>query len=425
MAASSTAPAPPRPGRPPVPPTWRQALRIAGNDLRRRVRDRSLLIMSVLAPIVLGMIVGFAFGGGFSFSATIGVADEDGSRVSRQISQALISEVTSDGVDTGSSASGADAPEVGLELEPVEPDGVRELVEDGTVDAVIVLPAGLGDAVQAGSPVTLGVVGHPGRTLSAAIAQAVADSIAAQIAATRLAVAAAVVSGQQSGQPVDPAQVAADARDLASPLQVQPTDVRSTFSVIGYFAPAMAMLFLFFTLGAGARSVISERNEGTLQRVRAAPVTSGAVLLGKTLAVLVQGLLSVFTIWAVTSLAFGVDWGDPLGVAAVLAAVVVSIAGIALLITGLARTENQADGLTTIIALALAVLGGSFFFGGAGAVAALKPFTPNGRALLALTELSAGEATLFDVLPSVLGLLAVGLLTGAVGLVALRRKVAL
>jgi ABC-2 type transport system permease protein len=110
-------------------------------------------------------------------------------------------------------------------------------------------------------------------------------------------------------------------------------------------------------------------------------------------------------------------------VAAVLASVVVSIAGIALLITGLARTENQADGLTTIVALALAVVGGSFFFGAAGAVALLKPFTPNGQAMIALTELSAGEATLLDVLPSVALLLVIGLVSGALGLMALRRKV--
>ncbi len=422
MATTSRPPAPPLTGRPPVPPTWRQALLIAGNDLRRRIRDRSLLIQGVIAPIALGLIVGLAFGGGFSFSATIGVADADASSVSQQISRSLTSgEATSDVGD----GSGEASEESGLVFEPVEAAGVRGMVEDGTVDAAIVLPAGLAQAVQDGSPVTLGVIGHPGRTLSSAVAQAVADSVAAQIGATRLAVAASVAAGQQSGQPVDPAQVAQAARGVTSPLQVLPTDVRSTFSVIGYFAPAMAMLFLFFTLGAGARSVISERREGTLQRVRAAPVTADAVLLGKTLAVLVQGLLSVFTVWAVTSLAFSVDWGDPLGVASVLTAVVVSIAGIALLITGLARTENQADALTTIIALALAVVGGSFFFGAAGVVAVLKPFTPNGQAMLALTELSAGEATLLDVLPSVLGLLAVGLVTGAVGLAALRRKVVL
>lgn len=418
MATTTAPPGPSAPARS-APSTWRQALLIAGNDLRRRFRDRSLLIQGVLAPIALGLIVGLAFGGGFTFSSTIGVADADGSAVSQQIARALVSGAAT--TETGDTAEASSEPT--LVFEVVDTDNVREAVDDGAVDAAIVLPAGLGAALQTGAQVTFEVVGHPGRTLSASVAESVADSIAGQIGATRLAVAASVAASGQAGRSVDPAALATAAQTVTSPLQVAPTDVRSDFSVIGYFAPAMGMLFLFFTLGAGARSVVSERREGTLQRIRAAPVTGDAVLVGKTLGVLVQGLLSLGTVWAVTSLAFAVDWGDPPGVAGVLVGVVVSIAGIALLITGLARTENQADALTTIIALALTVVGGSFFLGAAGAVAVLKPFTPNGQAMLALTELSAGEATLGDVLPSVLLLLAIGLVTGAIGLAALRRKV--
>ena len=33
-----------------------------------------------------------------------------------------------------------------------------------------------------------------------------------------------------------------------------------TFSVIAYFALGMAMLFLFFIIGDGARSIVAERN---------------------------------------------------------------------------------------------------------------------------------------------------------------------
>ena len=399
-----------------VPSTWRQALRIAGNDLRRRVRDRSLLIQGVIAPVALGLIVGLAFGGGFSFSATIGVADADGSRASGQVVDALVAgSPTADGGQDDSAPS--------LVFEPVDAAEAGDLVEDGTVDAAIVLPEGLGAA--AGEPPPFGVIGHPARPLATSVAEAVADSVAAQGGSSRLAVATAqAVDGQRPGQ-VDVEAVAEAAAATGSPLQVEPTDVSSSFSVIGYFAPAMAMLFLFFTLGAGARSVVTERREGTLARIRAAPVTGNAVLVGKTLAVLVQGLLSVLTVWAVTSVVFRVNWGDPAGVAAVLVAVVVSIAGVTLMITGLARTENQADALTTVVALTLAVIGGTFFFGAAGVVAVLKPFTPNGRAMLALTELSAGEAGLADVVATVGVLLLIGLVTGAVGLAGLRRRVVL
>ncbi|MDH4158840.1 MAG: ABC transporter permease [Actinomycetota bacterium] len=390
--------------------TWRAAWLIAGNDLRRRVRDRSLLIQGVLAPVGLGLIVGVSFGGGPSFSATIGVADATGGSA---IAAAVVDSLTS-GDATGDDG---DLAFVAVDAADVRPD-----VTDGTLDAALVVVGSPENAVYGTAPVRIDVVGSAGSVLSTSIAESVASSVAASLRTTKLAAGTTVTLTDAT--PGEAEQVFAAAQGLTPAVVVDPQDVQSNFSIISYFAPAMAMLFLFFTIGTGARSVISERREGTLSRIRAAPVSDDAVLVGKTLGVVVLGSISLATVWAVTALAFGVDWGDPVGVAAVLFSVVIAIAGIALFVTGIARTENQADAMTTIVALGLAVLGGSFFFGASGLVARLKVYTPNGQALNALTELSAGEGALLDVLPTVLLLLLVGVVTGAVGVAALRKKVA-
>lgn len=393
--------------------TGRAARLIAANDLRRRVRDRSLLIQGIVAPIALGLIVGISFSGGASFTTTIGVADDAGSSpIAVAIVQSLVSGAATDGDGDGAS----------LTFVELDPSDVRAAVSDGDVDAALVVAGMPENSISGGEPVRIDVVGDASSPLSQSIATSVANSVAAHLRTTTIAAGTLVTL--QSPSPDEAARIYAAAQRLDSALTVEPTGVSSSFSIIGYFAPAMAMLFLFFTIGAGARSVITERREGTLARVRAAPISDASVLIGKTLGVFVLGVLSLATVWAVTALGFGVDWGDPLGVAAVLLGVVVAIAGISLSISGIARTENQADALTTIVALALAVLGGSFFFGASGVVSTLKRFTPNGQALDALTELSAGEAGLGDVAPTVLLLLAIGLVTGGVGVVTLRKKVA-
>ena len=62
-----------------------QALLIGRLDLRRRLRDRSILVQVFLAPIVLALIVGGAFGGGSGgLSATIAIADADATAASAQ-----------------------------------------------------------------------------------------------------------------------------------------------------------------------------------------------------------------------------------------------------------------------------------------------------------------------------------------------------
>jgi ABC-2 type transport system permease protein len=135
----------------------------------------------------------------------------------------------------------------------------------------------------------------------------------------------------------------------------------------------------------------------------------------------VLGMTSLLTVWAITALGFGVDWGDPLGVLLVITSVVVAIAGISLIITGLARTESQSEALTIVFALVLNVLGGSFLYITTGFLASVRPFTPNGRALMAFTDLAAGNASAADVLPAALILLAVGAVTGTIGLVGIRK----
>jgi ABC-2 type transport system permease protein len=199
--------------------------------------------------------------------------------------------------------------------------------------------------------------------------------------------------------------------------------VQGTFSVMAYFAPGMAMLFLFFIIGEGARSIVAERREGTLARILAGPVSPSAVLLGKTVQVLVVGVVSMSAVWLVTWLAFGASWGDPLGVLLVIVAAVTAICGFSLLITGLARTENQADALTTIVALLFAIVGGTFFYGAAGPLTTLQRFTPNGQALAAFVDLSAAQASVVDVLPRILALLGIGVVMGVVGLLTVRTKV--
>ena len=379
---------------------WRHVWLIAANGLRRSVRDRSILIQAIAAPILIALVVGAAFGSGFSLNVTVGIRDADGSDISRQIAQGL----------TG---AGGD----GIAFSAVDTDPEAAL-DSGAYDAVIVLPRGLSDSVLSGEPAQLDVVGEATDPLAQSVAESVAAGVAANLQTARVTAVAASAAGVS-----DPGAAIQRAVTAPPPLTVEQGEVTGTFSVMAYFAPGVAMLFLFFIIGNGARSIIEERREGTLPRILAAPVSAGSVLLGKTVGVLIVGVVSMTLVWLVTWLGFGAYWGDPIGVFLVIVAAVVAIAGISLLITGLARTENQADALTTIVALLFAVAGGTFFYGASGVLSNLRLFTPNGQALSAFVNLAAAKADVIEVLPQVLLLTCIGVGCAAVGLLALRKKV--
>ncbi|MFN8039668.1 MAG: ABC transporter permease [Acidimicrobiales bacterium] len=385
------------------------ALVIARNDLRRRVRDRSFLVQGLLAPIVFAAIIGLAFGGGFDVKARIGIADADGTPMSRAIAEGLV------GADAGGAVSFVAVPAGDAEAQ----------LAAGEVDGVIVLPAGFGAAVDRSQPVDLDVLFDPNKRVSGDITRAVADGIAARVNAARLAVATALATGTPPDAATLP-RLVQDAQGVQLPITVELGEVQGRYSPVAYFAPSMAILFLFFTLGAGARSLIRERDDGTLARIRSGPISDSSILLGKTGGVLVLGLASLVVVWLVTVVVFRVSWGDPVAVVAIILATVFAVSGISVLITGLARTDAQADGMVSMVAFVLALLGGNFLAPGTlpPLFEKLSLLTPNGWALRSFTRIGSAGAGLVDVLPAVGVLVAIGLVCGTVGMGALRRKVA-
>ena len=386
----------------------RGAATIAGLELRRRLRDRSLVIQGVLAPLLMAFIITAAFGsGGDRFEASIAIADDDRSPLSDQVVAALFA-IQSDPLRLIATGDGEDA---------------RRLVEDERADAAIVVPDGFGAAIERNQPLPLTVIADPSRALVGSIAEAVATGIGARIDGTRLAVATALEAGA-----TDPAALAAAAASLEPAIGID-NDFGSgddELDLGAYFGPSMAILFLFFTIGGVARSLLAERQIGTLARVRAAPVSNSAVLAGKSMAMLVLGLLSVLVLWAATAVLLGADWGDPGAVVVLSVATVVAVAGVGAVVAALARTDAQAESLTAMVAFTLALVGGNFL--GPGSKPALLErlalLTPNGWALRGFTELSIDGSGLDAIVGPVAVLLAIGAVGAVVAGTRFRRVLA-
>lgn len=391
-----------------LPSSPHQTLLIARLDLTRRLRDKSILLQVFAAPLLLAVIVGGAFGGGgANLDATILIVDADRTPTSQAVTTSITSASDAAGGLQFTAQSGDEA-------------AANAAVASGSAGAAVLIPAGFTAAVAAGQPAELVVVGDASTPIVTGVADSVAAGISTRLHAAYLGSATAAQTAQATGRALDPAAVATA---LSAPPAIALVDERlsNNFNIISFFAPGMAMIFLFFVMGTTARSVLTERREGTLPRILASPTTPTAVVLGKALAVFVLGMLSMLTVYVATTLLFGVNWGDPIGVLLVITSVVIAIAGISLIVTGLARSEEQAQALTIIGSLVLALLGGTFVYTASGPLAAARNFTPNGQALMAFIDLSAGEAAWTGILWRVAIIVAIGVVTGLIGLVAIRR----
>ncbi len=186
----------------------------------------------------------------------------------------------------------------------------------------------------------------------------------------------------------------------------------------------MAIMFVFFATQYGALAVLGERHVGTLNRLLAAPIRPSSVIIGGALAGLALGALAMTVLVLATTLVGHATWGPPPLVALLIGAAVIAATGISALVATLARTVEQAGGLNAIVALCMAAVGGVFIplSQAPEILTRIALVTPHAWFLRAIDSLALPGANLGDILPSVLVLVAMGAVTGAIGLARARRS---
>lgn len=358
----------------------RFALLIAAKDLRQRLRDRSAILIGLVVPLVLGLIFSATLadvsGGQLRFDYA--VVDEDGGH----IATAFVDEVLG-----GAARAGV----VRLRT-AATPEAGRRLAERGDVAAAFVLPRGFSAAVTAGRRAEIRVFGNPDASIGVVVARSLADAFATDAGSVQLAVATVATATAVT----DPALLARLGRQAsATPNPVVIDDISATRRELEpetFFAAGMAVFFLFFTVQFGISSIIEERRDRTLARILAAPVRSGAILVGKLLTSFVLGVVSMAVLAVTTGAVLGASWGDPVGVGVLIVAGVLAATAVMALVATLARTPEQAGYWQSIVALVLGMLGGSFFpvAQAGGLIETLSLMTPHAWFLRGLGELAGG-----------------------------------
>jgi ABC-2 type transport system permease protein len=392
-----------------------KAIVIGLKDLRLRLRDRSAIIIAFIAPLVLATIISFAFGNEDQpFETTYGLVDLDQSEISKSFATG-IRQIPSlrDAITLKPIASETDA---ATQLGKLE------------ITAGLVIPPGFGEAVSTAAATEVRVLRSSDAPIAGEIAEALASGFTSEINAGRLSIQTAVTAGALA-RPGAPDLNALVQKAIEGRIPITLSDgqigVRQV-TPADYFGPAMSIFFLFFTVQFGAISLITERREGTLNRLLAAPIKPASVVVGKVLSSFVLGLLSIGAMIAATSVFLDAKWGDPLAVAALTIAIVFAAMGITGLLITFAKTQEQAGGFGAMAATGLALLGGNFvqITDAPAIIRRLSLLTPNGWALRGFYDLAAEGGGITSIFPALGAVIAFGIVTGAAALFFGRRLIA-
>jgi ABC-type multidrug transport system permease subunit len=154
-------------------------------------------------------------------------------------------------------------------------------------------------------------------------------------------------------------------RVMSDLLPVQREDLRPegrqaqiTYQV-SHAVSGIGVMMLMFSLVGFGRSLLEERDRGALRRLIAAPIDSRAILLSKFLGTFLIGMLLLGVLFAFAALVFDLDILSRLDTLLVVSlATAGACTAFAMLVAAWARTDKQADGVSTLAILLMASIGG-------------------------------------------------------------------
>ncbi|HLI56005.1 MAG TPA: ABC transporter permease [Actinomycetota bacterium] len=317
-----------------------KALDIAGTSIRRVTRDRTALFFLIVLPIVVIVIIGVTVRGFSTFR--VGVVDLGAGAAGRQVTAAM-----------------TEARDLSVR-HYVTVSSAAQAVATGEISAAVVLPAHMDPDLRAGRNVAVGIISERTNTVQQAAVEALTSVVSHQGSRVQAAqFAAAQVQGTTFNSGL---AWAIQLQHSLPALGITSHPVVSTANVLpegfDYSAPTELVLFVFLSALAGGAHIIDSRRLGIYERVAAAPVSAGSVILGEMLGFAAIAVMQSLLIVGVGALVFGVSWGNPLA-AGVLLAVWALVGAAAGMLSGtLFRTPEQASAIGPVVGIGFAMLGG-------------------------------------------------------------------
>ncbi len=321
-------------------------IRVAGAvilaNLLRLARDRVGLAFIVAIPFLLIAVIGATMPEDGSARPVGLLVVAPGERADA-VAQALADEAT---------------------LEPVRyasEDEVRGAVRRGRVGAGVIVRATDGHDVSPGASTgatDVRVLTDPSRPPDAAVRAGIDRAVRTAALAQRSADFVAAETG------LDGEAAAAATRSLPDfgGTEVHAATVGSgnvpATTGTAFVAPAYLVLFLFINTLVAAWGLPADRASGLARRMRATPAGTPGLVLGEAGYRYLVALLQAAVIIGVGSVAFGVQWGDPLAVFAIVALFAWVATAFAMALGSLVRTADQATSIAPPLGIALGMLGG-------------------------------------------------------------------
>ncbi len=283
-------------------------------------RDRAALFWTLAFPILFIVLFGAIFSGNNGVNYTVGLVNEDSGPVGGALTSTFKG-ITAFTVKTGTY------------------DNEMSNLQKGNLDMVLVIPAGMSQAVATGQTVAVQMYYDPSK-----------NQTNAQI---MLNIVQRVIDGVNKSYVTQKPPLALQANSIIS----------RSFTYIDFLMPGiLAMSLMQLGLFGTAQPLVSLREEGVLRRLGATPLPRWHLLTSQILMRVTIGLLQTALIVGLSVEFFHVqvqgNWGALVGLVLLGA---LTFVGLGYLIAAVSRTVETAGGISSAVNFPMLFLSGVFF----------------------------------------------------------------
>ena len=310
---------------------WRRILHLVRKELLQLRRDPQMLRIVFISPIFQLFIFGYAVTTDVKHVATA-LLDQDRSVQSRDLAERFVRSGYFD-----------------IERQPAGPDDVDRLLDDGQVQVALVIPHGFAADLAANRTARVQLLVDGSDSMTAAMvagyAGGVAGEYSAQVATDRLE------------------RLRAQVRRVPAIEERTRVWYNPELKSVRYMVPGVLSMILFLiTMLLTSMAIVKEREIGTLEQLVVTPITPGELIVGKTLAYIGIGFVSMLLVLALSTFWFRVPIAGSVALLFALALVFIFTSlGLGLFISTISHTQQQAMMSTFFFMLPSILLSGFMF----------------------------------------------------------------
>jgi ABC-2 type transport system permease protein len=290
-------------------------------NLKETYRDLLALGFLLAFPLLFMVIFGAALGGGNTPVYKIAVVDEDQTPVSETFVDQALEQVSTFDISRAK-----------------DTDDALAQLKLGDLRAFIVVPPGFGDSVS--------IVKSGG---AADIRLDITYDESDMAAPSDITSTVNQVLRQFAG--------------IAIPITINahPVNIQQKTTEIDFLAPGIIVFGLLIMIPTSARIMVRDKEKGYMARLLTTPTHPWEFISGYTLCLLLIAIVQII-FFILLGWAFGMNIVGSLALAFLLFALTaLSSIGIGMVVAALSKSENQAEPLTWLFAMPLAVLSGVWF----------------------------------------------------------------